>query len=194
MSPDPNDPRLLIPQCIDLQPIEQLLSNDWFTVRNRGGYYTVEPRLPQVIILPIVNRDSVILVRVKRPVLADSPFELPAGGCMDNETPSAAAARELSEETGVRIGDLNRFVPLPPLSGNPNRSPFLLHVFLVEISSKEFLDRHLHDSEIQEVLLFSLGDALQLIAAGEIYVSVPVAVISRYALSRTDILLQRIAQ
>jgi len=141
-----------------------------------------------VIVLPIVNGDSVILVRVKRPVLADSPLELPAGSCLENETPSAAAARELAEETGVQVMELQRFVPLPPLSGSPNRSPFLLHVFVVQISSEEFLDRRSHDSEIQEVLLLSLSEALQLIKTGEIYVSVPVAVISRYTLGRTDIL------
>jgi len=191
MAPDSNDPRLQVPQCNDLQPIEELFSNDWFTLRNRGGYYTVEPHLPQVIVLPIVNGGSVILVRAKRPVLADCPLELPAGSCHEGETPSEAAARELAEETGVQIGDLQRFVPLPPLSANPNRSPFLLHVYLVQISREEFLDRRSHDSEIQQVVLLSLGKALQLIAAGEIYVSVPVAVISRYALGRGDILSKR---
>ena len=76
-------------------------------VLNRGGYFTVEYNQPQVLILPIVENNSVVMVRVRRPVIADNTLELPAGGVQMDESPIEAACRELSEETGIKIHDLS---------------------------------------------------------------------------------------
>ena len=98
--------------CTGLQPVETLHENEWFSTRNRGGYYTVEYHQPHVVILPVVNQDSIVLVRVKRPVIDDDPLELPAGCVEAGETPEQGARRELAEETGMRVDDLTRFVPM----------------------------------------------------------------------------------
>ena len=37
---------------------------------------------PQVIILPVVDNDSIVMVKVKRPVINDETLELPAGSAM----------------------------------------------------------------------------------------------------------------
>jgi ADP-ribose pyrophosphatase len=124
------------------------------------------------------------MVRVKRPVVADMTLELPAGSTKPAESPLQAAARELEEETGIRVPDLNRFERIPPLSGTPNRNPCLLHIFSVRLTGSEFEQRQGHDDEITAVELFSLEEAARLIAQGDIYVAVPVAVLSRYLLSR----------
>ena len=182
--PTTNDPRLTIPQCTGLTPVVTLHENPWFTVRKRGDFYTIEYNAADVIILPVVDHGAVVMVRVKRPIVADVTLELPAGSAKRDESPLQAAARELAEETGIHITDLKRFAPLPPIAGSPNRNPILLHIFTVNIAIDEFERRKAHDDEIAAVELFDLEDLSRLLCHGDIYVAVPVAVISRYIISR----------
>lgn len=182
-----DDPRLTSPQCTSLAPVETVHENQWFTVKNRGGFFTTEYQHPQVIVLPIVDNHSIVMVRVKRPVIVDTPLELPAGSAKENEKPVQAAARELAEETGIEIHDHKRFEMLPPISGTPNRNPNLLHIFKIHLSTQEFNNRNKHDREIESVALLDFEKAYSLLISGEIYVAVPIAVITRYLLSRTSI-------
>lgn len=169
--------------CPNLQPVEELHRNEWFTVRNRGGYYTMEYPLPQVIVLPVVEAQAIVMVRAKRPVLDDFTLELPAGCSEENESPVAGAARELAEETGIAVADLSRFIPMPPLAPSPNRMPRLVYVFRVDLTRREFAARGKHDDEIESVELVPIADAVQLMTSGGIYVAVPIAVISMYLLA-----------
>ena len=173
-------PRLFLPLCGELTPVETLHKNPWFIVRNRGGYFTTEYRQPQVVILPVVDKQAIVMVRVKRPVINDITLELPAGGAKENESPLEAAARELGEETGVGILDLGRFKELPPIAGSPNRNPNLMHIFQIQLMKREFENRRDHDDEIADVKLFDFDEIKELLIRGEIYVAIPVAVISKY--------------
>ena len=183
--PSTKDPRLTAAQCHDLTPVATVHENPWFTVRRRGDFYTIEYSSANVIILPVVDRKAVVMVRVKRPVVADVTLELPAGSTKPDESPLQAAARELAEETGIVITDLKRFTPLPPIAGSPNRDPRLLHIFAVNVTTGEFKTRKKHDDEVETVELLALEEVSRLICHGDIYVAVPVAVISRYIISKT---------
>ncbi len=183
--PNTNDPRLTTVQCHDLTPVVTVHENPWFSVRRRGDFYTTEYSAADVIILPIVDQRAVVMVRVKRPVIADVTLELPAGSTQGDESPLQAAARELVEETGIGISDLKRFNALPPIAGSPNRNPNLLHIFAVNITIEEYERKNPHDDEIAAVELFDLEDVSKLLCHGDIYVAVPTAVISRYIISRT---------
>jgi len=181
------DERLTRVACPDLIPVTTLHENQWFAVRNRGGYYTTEYHLPQVIVLPVVEESAIVLVRVKRPVIGDVTLELPAGCAERDEPPVAGAAREFAEETGIVVADLRRFAPMPPLSPSPNRMPKLIYVFRVDLTRHEFDGRKAHDDEVESVECVSLPEARKLIVSGGIYVAVPVAIISTYLLSRSAI-------
>ncbi len=180
----PWDRRLTGIGCSGLKPVQTLHENEWFAVCNRGGYYTVEYHLPHVIVLPVVNQESIVLVRVKRPIIDDISLELPAGCAEAGETPEQGAARELGEETGIVVKDLSRFVPMPPLSVSPNRMPKLAYVFRIDLTRQEYDDRKPHDDEVTDVECASLKDAAKMITNGSIYASVPVAVIGMYLVSR----------
>lgn len=173
------DPRLVVPQCSSLIPVEIVHENPWFSVQNRKGYFTIEYKQPQVLILPIVDNKSVVMVRVFRPIIADSTLELPAGGSINNETPAETAVRELAEETGIEIHDFNRFEVLAPLVYTV-RSPVHAHFFKVHLTGREFDMRKAHDHEIESVECFSFRDTLRKIADGEIYITTPIAIIARY--------------
>jgi len=181
--PEIDDPRLFAPQCSSLIPVETVHENPWFAVRNRGGYFTVEYSRFQVIILPVIENSSIVMVRVKRPVINDESLELPAGGSEENETPIQAAWRELAEETGIKIGDLRRLEILPPITNSPNRNPNLTYIFMAHVTQQEYENRGDHDKEITDVECFSLEVVQRLIVNGDIYVSVPMAIISRFIMS-----------
>lgn len=181
MMPTIDDPRLTEPVCTALLPVETLHENEWFSVRNRGGYYTIEYNQPQVMILPIVDNKSVVMIRVYRPIIDDITLEIPAGGTQENETPIEAAIREFKEETGITITDKDRFEMLPPLVHMP-RSPRLPYFFQVHLSEDEFNNRTAHDDEIDSVECFEFIEVLRKIIRGEIFIGLQIAVITRYLL------------
>ncbi len=168
--------------CPALEPSFVAHENPWFKVMSRGTYYTIEYDRPQVVVLPILNGNSVIMVRVKRPLIDDCPLELPAGDSIDNETPLLAAMREFKEETGIRIDATDRFAPLLPVSEMPGRIPVLLSIFEVNVNQREFLSRSAHDPDIASVEVISFSDLVLKIVDGEIYLSSPMAIIARYLL------------
>ncbi|OPY00656.1 MAG: hypothetical protein A4E61_01933 [Syntrophorhabdus sp. PtaB.Bin184] len=90
--------------------------------------------------------------------------------------------REFAEETGIRIDDPARFVPDLPISEMPGRMPVLLSVFRIAIDEREFDSRGSHDGDIVSVEAVSYGDIPEKITSGEIYLSSPVALISRLLL------------
>ena len=179
-----DDPRLQAPQSSDLRPVTTEHENPWFAVRNRGGYYTIEYHYPQVMVLPIVRGHGFVMVRSRRPVINDTPLEVPAGGLEEGETPLAAAQRELREETGIDIPDHERFRPIKPFSILP-RMPRLPYCFEVHIDRAEFDRRGTADPrEVVEVVCLSTADAIDAIVNGEIYIALQCAVLARYLFSR----------
>jgi 8-oxo-dGTP pyrophosphatase MutT (NUDIX family) len=181
------DRRLTEAACTELQPVATLHENPWFCIRDRGGYFTLEYHLRTVVVLPVVNDRSIVMVRAQRPVICDMSLELPAGAVEQNEIPQFAAARELAEETGIEISQLERFIPMPPISISPNRTPMLSYVFRIDVSEREFEKRGPHDSEIHSVLSIAISDLPRMMACGEIYVSVPLAIIGIFLAARGDV-------
>jgi len=180
----PWDPRLSTLACPELVPVETLHENPWYSVRNRGGFFTVEYRLRQVVVLPVVNQDSIAMVRVKRPVINDTPLELPAGALEKDEDAATGAARELLEETGIKVTNLDRFISMAPISVSSTRNPNLSYIFKVDISEKEYVNRQPHDDEIYSVERFAINDLAKKMASGEIYVSLTLAVLGIFLASR----------
>lgn len=138
---------------------DPLHENPWFRVHLRNGYYTLEPRQPQVAVVPTLGMD-LVMVKVFRPVVNLALLEFPAGGAENGESPVAAARREMAEETGIHIEALERFIPMPSLSICPDRVPSWPHLFRVELEEAEFLARGSSDGEVQEVCRLTLPQAL----------------------------------
>jgi 8-oxo-dGTP pyrophosphatase MutT (NUDIX family) len=174
------DPRMITSQCHGLQPVHTIHENNWFSLMDRGGYYTMEYHSPQIIVLPIIDGHSIVMVKVKRPVIADNPLELPAGAAKKDEPAVNAAARELHEETGIHIIKLDRFELLPPIVISPNRYPMLPWIYKICITHDEFDSRDPHDDEIEGIECLVFDDIKRKIICGDIYISLPLAIISRF--------------
>jgi ADP-ribose pyrophosphatase len=72
-----------------------------------------------VVILPILDEETWIMIRNFRPALGRELLELPAGTLEPGEDPAACAARELEEETGYRAAQwepLGAFYSCPGIS------------------------------------------------------------------------------
>jgi 8-oxo-dGTP pyrophosphatase MutT (NUDIX family) len=94
-----------------------------------------------------------------------------------------AAMREFAEETGICIHDPSRFVPQLPLSEMPGRMPTLLSVFRIDLVRPEFDARSDPDDDIVSVEDLPLIEAAQKLVTGEIYLSSPAAILSRFFFS-----------
>jgi|TARA_A200000113_G_C8863013_1_gene353925 8-oxo-dGTP pyrophosphatase MutT (NUDIX family) len=155
-------------------------STQWFKILKGNSFYSLEHNEDQVMILATIEKKSILLVKVKRTLLCDSAWELPAGGVMENENLDAGASREFLEETGIKIKDLTRFKILPSFVLASNRMPMFPNIFQIDLSKKDFDQRSRHDDEIEKVEIFEIKKIKQMIQDGELCATLPIAVISRY--------------
>ena len=82
-----------------------------------------------VTILPLVERDSVCLIRNHRIAVGKTLVELPAGTLEPNEPPQQTAIRELREETGYAAESWRE---LPPFYMSPGILNERMHLFVAE--------------------------------------------------------------
>ena len=90
---------------------DYIIHLDWLRVKRKkyrlphgdavGDFFILE-YTDWVNILPVTEKDEVVLIRQYRPGLNRVLWELPAGCAEGNESPLEAAKRELFEETGFR--------------------------------------------------------------------------------------------
>jgi ADP-ribose pyrophosphatase len=89
------------------------LSNPWFEtgrdeVRRPDGetatYYWIEPSAAVAVVAYDREAEELVVVEQYRPRFRERFVGCPAGGVEDGESPTAAARRELREETGFRAG------------------------------------------------------------------------------------------
>jgi ADP-ribose pyrophosphatase len=77
-------------------------------------------------VVPFVSRDEILMVRQYRYALGRETLEIPAGKLDSGETPEEAAKRELQEETGYQVGQLDHIYTYAPAIGYANE---LIHIF-----------------------------------------------------------------
>ena len=60
-----------------------------------------------VVLLPLIDQDTVVLIENGRPTVGETLLELPAGTREAGESADVTAVRELAEETGYSAGKLD---------------------------------------------------------------------------------------
>ncbi len=116
-----------------------------------------------VAMVPMVDRDTVILVRQYRRAAERSLLEIPAGTLDSNEEVEACARRELAEEINYAAG---RMIPLFQSFMAPGYSTEVIHTFLaLDLTPTE---GHTDEDEFLEILPTPFADALNMIKTGEI--------------------------
>lgn len=130
--------------------------------------YFVNVRPDVALVLSITPDQKVVLVRQYRHGVGKILLELPAGTFdPGQESPEAAAARELEEETGYRT---ERLTKLATLYDNPVKDTNQIHVFL-GTEAVAVAPPNLDATEEIEIVLTPLDEIEQCISRGEIAVA-----------------------
>ena len=159
-------------------------STKWFNVLEHESYYSIEHKEDQVMVLPIVENSKILLVKARRPVLGKSLWELPAGGVKNGENHVETAKREMAEETGIKIGNLDRFHESQSFVLASNRMPMFPKVFYINLTNQEYLKKDEFDEEIEQVKAFSFEETVESIVQGDLFATLPIAVISKFLFTR----------
>ncbi len=110
-------------------------------------YYQVESRFDAVVVVPVLPDGRLVVERIYRHPYRCWLVEFPAGGIEPGEDPTAAAGRELAEETGYRAGRLT-------VLGAMEAMPGLLRMRLTYVLAEDLVpgaERSLEAMEILEV-------------------------------------------
>lgn len=123
----------------------------------------VVERPDAVAILPLDENGDVYCVRQYRYAFSAEVLELPAGKLEPGEEPLPAAARELSEETGITAG---RIEPLGSIMMSPGFCTEVLHLYLAR--ELHFGSAHPDEDELLHVEKFGLHTLADMVMRGEI--------------------------
>ncbi len=135
-----------------------------------------------VNVVPITPDGRVVMVRQYRHGVGELTLETPGGLVDPGETPAAAAARELLEETGYAAAEI---VPLGAMSPNPALFSNRLHGFLARGAQRvrEVRNESTEETHVELVPLAALREEVR---AGRVNHALVIAVAYLYELTSSD--------
>jgi 8-oxo-dGTP pyrophosphatase MutT (NUDIX family) len=128
-------------------------------------------------VLPVYDDGSISLIRQLRPAMDAVMLEIPAGRLSPAEAPSACAARELREETGITAAEL---IPLGSICSSPGVFDEVIHLFAATGITQGAAQPE--DDEEIEVQRLPLAEALQMASDGRIGDAKTLAALFRWEL------------
>ncbi|MBC7783932.1 MAG: NUDIX hydrolase [Burkholderiales bacterium] len=128
-----------------------------------------------VVILPIMEDDTVLMIRNFRYTVQEYLLELPAGTLEPKEDPINCAGRELLEETGYLAGKL---VPLKSFYASPGILTERMHTFLATRLTRQ--TTQLDEGEQIELMPMKFADCIDAIRTGLIVDSKTIATLLLY--------------
>ena len=128
-----------------------------------------------VVILPMLDEQTVVMIRSRRYAVDATLWELPAGTLEKGELPINCAGRELVEETGYLAG---RMLPLGTFYASPGILTERMHTFLgLDLEKTEAAPE---EGEEIEVVPTPLDEVLEMIRSGEIADAKTIATVLKY--------------
>jgi ADP-ribose pyrophosphatase len=136
----------------------------------RGGQLEAEiVRHPgSVVLVPLTDKDEIVLVRQYRPAIGRMAWELPAGSLKHGEDPTAAAIRECHEEIGLIPSSLETLGSFFPTPGYCDEEMHFYRAFGLRSPAEGDPAAHKDDDEDIEAAPFSIGTIRSMIAERQI--------------------------
>jgi ADP-ribose pyrophosphatase len=116
-----------------------------------------------ILVVPFINKNTVIMLRQLRPVIEKFIYELPAGTIDKGEAPASCARREIIEETGYSAKRLTFLGAIYPV---PGYSTEKIYIYKAEGLSKK--DRVAEKDEVIENHFMSKAEVRRLFKRGRI--------------------------
>jgi len=120
-----------------------------------------------VVLLPIPEPGSIVLIRQYRYTLRRHIWELPAGSLKPGEDPDTAAIRECEEEIGLRPGSIERLQGFYPTPGYCDELMIFYRCGDLHPPPPDSTARKDDDEDI-EPRTFTVAEARALVSRGEI--------------------------
>ena len=111
-----------------------------------------------VVILPLLDKQTVVLIRNERFAVGQTLWELPAGTIEQGEDPHICAQRELLEESGYRADQVTKLIDFYP---SPGICTEQMHAFLAQGLTHE--GQSLDENERITVEVVPLKRSMQMI-------------------------------
>jgi ADP-ribose pyrophosphatase len=134
-----------------------------------------------VVILPMLDPETVVLIRNERFAIGQTLWELPAGTLDPGEDPDACAGRELAEETGYTADKMTRLVAFYT---TPGYSTEYMTAYLAE--GLRHVGQDLDETERITPQVVPLAQTIQMVRDGRIPDAKSVATLLYYELMRRD--------
>lgn len=116
-----------------------------------------------VLILPIIDKDRLVMIRNNRFAVGEVLWELPAGTLEPDEMPQKTAERELIEETGYQSSKVE---PLFDFYTTPGFCNEVMYCFVA--TDLQFIGQKLEETEEIQVEIMEWSQVLSMIANGTI--------------------------
>ena len=128
----------------------------------QGDYYYGEDR-GMAVVVPVLPNGHLLVIKQFRYLPQRSSIEFPGGGIRANESPEAAARRELLEETGYTCTTLKQIGQFEQYLG-VFKAP--AYVFLADVSDQQ--PQILDDTEEISILTVTPAEFSQMVQRGEV--------------------------
>ena len=116
-----------------------------------------------VLIVPLLNKDGVVLIKQYRPVINSYIWELPAGTLHKDENPLSCAKRELVEEIGYAAKKWKRLNYIYPAPGYTTEK-----ILIFEARGLKRVEHKAEEDEIIKPKIFDKKGLKKLLKDGKI--------------------------
>lgn len=135
-------------------------------------YYVLEfPNWCNVVV--VTEDEKIVMVKQYRHAIAKTTIELPGGVIDANETPEAAAIREVQEETGYLVKDIQFLYKTAPNPATNNNEAF----FFLARAGSQITAQHFDPFEDMDVVQYTKTEILQMITNSQIIHGVQIGAI-----------------
>lgn len=118
---------------------------------------------PQASLVVPLFKNRIVFIRQYRPVIGKYIWELPAGILKPGETPYACAKREITEETGYIVRNLEK---IGKIYTSPGFCDEIIHIFKADCVSRGCAKKDI--DELIKARLVKKKEAIELFRSGKI--------------------------